>query len=562
MNNGITYYRLKSPYEGDVTKNCGLEGSEIDNNFYVLEGRDVKSVSVIGDDIVLTLYNGDTISAEDALKGYTKDLSFEFDDERGVLIITQNGEVTEIPGFTSGCCPIATDSTLVGDGTPENPLGIASGEQTGHYKPVNGIIDLTIEGTVLPSGDDVHVGDRYVVKDVVDLNGLLYDYKGVKAIACALKQNSSEWRIPTKDDWDNMLNAIEPDKAYANHGVGNGGLWQGQYAGKFLKSTTEEPCGWVDCGEDQDGNCAQNCGDSEDCGNGTNPCVTHDCGHEHVEQTGVSTTSKTGNDCYNFTVEPVGYAIGRGERDKVRFGQTTYFWTGENNGNVAFVKGFDACKTKVHQDIVPLDYFMSLRLVKDYTGSNYYGKENIEGQTFDTVLMPSGTICVTIVQNGTVIDYHIVIKCDDETGECHYELIPVSVGASEEIIEYIQPKLDELEEKINQEIQDRQDADDALSGRIDDVEAKNTEQDGRLDGIDSEIQGLKDKDTDLQNQINELVAGAEGIDIIAKQLINEGNFDTETSEVVLSHSELDEETGEMTSTEIVRVLIPFNFGNI
>ena len=65
--NGITYYRLKSDYPGDYTKNCALNGSEVDNNFYVLEGRDVKSIAVNGKDIVVTLLNGDTVTATDAL---------------------------------------------------------------------------------------------------------------------------------------------------------------------------------------------------------------------------------------------------------------------------------------------------------------------------------------------------------------------------------------------------------------------------------------------------------------------------------------------------------------
>lgn len=64
--NGITYYRLKSDYPGDYTKNCALNGTEVDNNFYVLEGRDVKSISVNGKDIIVTLMDGDNISATGA----------------------------------------------------------------------------------------------------------------------------------------------------------------------------------------------------------------------------------------------------------------------------------------------------------------------------------------------------------------------------------------------------------------------------------------------------------------------------------------------------------------
>ena len=34
MINGITYFRKSSPYQGDVTKNCALDGYEVDNNFF------------------------------------------------------------------------------------------------------------------------------------------------------------------------------------------------------------------------------------------------------------------------------------------------------------------------------------------------------------------------------------------------------------------------------------------------------------------------------------------------------------------------------------------------
>ena len=46
--NGITYYKLypgfrKDDYQ-DYTKNCGLLGTDIDNNFYFLRGYDIYSV--------------------------------------------------------------------------------------------------------------------------------------------------------------------------------------------------------------------------------------------------------------------------------------------------------------------------------------------------------------------------------------------------------------------------------------------------------------------------------------------------------------------------------------
>ena len=90
--NGITYFKLNSQYPGDVTKNCGLTGSEIDNNFYVLEGRDVKSVSFEDGAVKLTLLNGDVLYADisSLTEGVVTDLSFEFDQENGVLKIMQN----------------------------------------------------------------------------------------------------------------------------------------------------------------------------------------------------------------------------------------------------------------------------------------------------------------------------------------------------------------------------------------------------------------------------------------------------------------------------------------
>ena len=40
---GVTYFKLKSEFEGDYTKHCGLLGEEIDENFYFLRGYDIES---------------------------------------------------------------------------------------------------------------------------------------------------------------------------------------------------------------------------------------------------------------------------------------------------------------------------------------------------------------------------------------------------------------------------------------------------------------------------------------------------------------------------------------
>ena len=43
---GVTYFKLKSEFDGDYTKHCGLLGEEIDENFYFLRGYDIESITV------------------------------------------------------------------------------------------------------------------------------------------------------------------------------------------------------------------------------------------------------------------------------------------------------------------------------------------------------------------------------------------------------------------------------------------------------------------------------------------------------------------------------------
>lgn len=69
----ITYFKTTSPYPNDFTKFCSLNGIEIDNNFLTLEGRDVKSLTVEGEWLILTLYNGSQIKCKitTIYSGYT-----------------------------------------------------------------------------------------------------------------------------------------------------------------------------------------------------------------------------------------------------------------------------------------------------------------------------------------------------------------------------------------------------------------------------------------------------------------------------------------------------------
>ena len=131
--NAITYFKLKSPYEGDITKNCALTGSEVDNNFYTLESRDVKSVELKDDKIVVNLMNGEKLTTDNITEDCIKDLTIDFDEVNGILTITQDGIVQTIKGFATNYNigdAISVDGTLVGNGLSETPVGISPVNKT------------------------------------------------------------------------------------------------------------------------------------------------------------------------------------------------------------------------------------------------------------------------------------------------------------------------------------------------------------------------------------------------------------------------------------------------
>ena len=615
MIKGITYYKLNSDYDGDTTKNCGLKGEEIDNNFYVLEGRDVDSVTVDNNEIVITLKDGTTISSGDVFSNFAKDLSFDFDNETGTLYISQNGETTEISGFgaSEDCCytGVYTDSTLTGKGTSDSPLSISPMYRPGTYAPVSGFIDIA-KGEELPNTADLPIGTRYVIADYVNDYGMLYCYEGVKQIACKL--NNSEWCIPTKADWDDMLNAVELSDNDRDHNAVACHKWLGKYAGKFLK--TSDLWKEYETNPGMDDICVNPCENC--CYQHDDPCAPAYCGEygKCCQKPKVDATSPEGIDKYGFGVKPAGYALTNADDIAfMGFGTMARFWTAPNTceQSAAYIKQFNYDKSTVYQDIVPEDHYNSLRLVKDYNGSNYYGRETILSNEYDTVIMPSmesgskvwtavnfselgDNLCakepnngdgvtktlvyyivewdgtrwitvrlnegdgVTIVQNGTVIDYHIVINPENGIAE----LIPNSQGTADEVMQVIQPKLDALDAKIDSEIERATNAENSLGERIDAVEAKNGQQDndinGLRDAITAEAEARAAKDQDLQDQIDAIEAGQGSYDNIIKKLITDGEFDTDTSEVVLTHNGVDPETGEPVQNEIVRVKIPFNFG--
>ena len=389
--NAITYFKLKSPYEGDITKNCALTGSEVDNNFFTLESRDVKSVELKDDKIVVNLMNGEKLTTDNITEDCVKGLTIDFDELNGILTITQNGIVQTIKGFATNyniAEAISVDGTLVGNGLSEKPVGISPVTKTGQYRPVKKIVKIT-EDERLPHKP--FVGDRFLTVENINDYGYLYNYEGLKKIACTLKEIGSEWRIPTKEDWDDMLDAVEPNEDFRNHTDARTNKYLGKFAGKFLKSKeywkNEEHC--IDDCNSEDiciDYCENNCNEECACGK-HRTCHPNYCGeygschHRHRHD-------NKGIDKYGFRILPAGYA--NEAKDYLYFKERAYFWTASNHQyRDAYVKIFAYNKSGVLQDVMASDNYMSVRLVKNFNGDNYKDCEDILGSVYSTVLMPS-----------------------------------------------------------------------------------------------------------------------------------------------------------------------------
>ena len=440
--NGVKYFKLQSNYPGDYTKNCGLLGQEIDENFYFLRSNDIDNMSVNNGILTLTRVDGDTLTADISMP-YT----FKFDEKTGKLIITDgNGDVQVLEGFVveGKDVRVASDATLNGDGTKGNPLRISELEKTGTYAPANEFLDMAVydyfelvcelldEGTKvyhyekrnknqvpedadvieysekptkdlnfksphwikvrkdinLPDASNLGAGYRIVTRESKDNFGLLYNYDGVKKIQAALDATGSLWRVPTRKDWALMLNAAEYCEEDRNHDTKCVNEWTGKNAGARAKSTTlwrlsnKQEKGLPVAGEDS---------------------------------LPIAGTNK-------FTVYPLGYADGgRGAEDEdfdlEAFTKKSSFWSitpencnGESCSSNIFTRIFAYDTRKVLQESSKPNSRMSIRLVKDFE---------------------SGHMDANEIENILGYDMPVVLITNDETG---YSKLwtSINVGFSEE----------------------------------------------------------------------------------------------------------------------------------
>ena len=353
--NGVRYFKLKSGFEGDYTKNCGLLAEEIDENFYFLRGYDIESIELDDErNLVITRVNKDYDPIKVSLDEELLKTQFEVDKERCAIKVTYpDGEVIYLDGvLVEGMnVRIATDSTLEGDGTIHNPLRIACTDATGTFAPAMDYMDIIGNGNVIPPA--VHPkGYRIVTKETIDNFGKLYTQSAVDKINQKLKETGSEWRVPTKEDWDELLNAMECESD-RNHGSVSC-KWLGKVAGSALKATNL----WLDY---------------------------------PVE---ITELPVVGRDVVGFAAYPLGVTPDRNDilmaqdNDVEGYSKIGGMWTSTKTpeGN-SFVKLFAYNHADVDQDTYGRGARFSLRLVKDFNFDNYNEIEYILGLPYPTVLI-------------------------------------------------------------------------------------------------------------------------------------------------------------------------------
>ncbi len=557
-NKGVIYYKLDPDYHfsGDYTKNCGLNGGEIDGNFHFLRGYDISSfdMSENKEELVITRFNGDElkVNIKENFAGY----DFEYDKFTGVLKITMPyGKTIDLDGFlTERFFRVYGDFTIDGDGTRYSPIRMASIAKTGTYRPAKTMLDLVEEKSTdkLPS-KNIALNERYVTREKVSKYGLLYPLSGVDAIKERLEEIGSEWRIPTKEDWDQLLNIIEECPEDKEHDGILTNKYFGLNAGAYLKSVDQ----WKPYYRELE--------------NGeivlTGERFTKDANGNYVpNEDGEYLKVINSEDKFGFAIYPVGFGGRRGVDSIGGFGEWAAYWSTseEDKNRDMYVKVFSFDQRTVEQNTWGRDCYLSLRLVKDYNGENLYDVENIDGATvttkhfvmendedkkkYDTTLIWT---CENIGfsnpqyggvkspewpdEEGTsfVIRYYVNdwdgekwIKNEIQEGESIVifeengvkmhewrlvdgvliDTLEITMNEIAKDFAEVNSRLDALEDGLAQEVIDRTNADATLQDNIDAEAEAREEADASLqDNIDAETKAREEADGELQKQIDTIV---------------------------------------------------------
>lgn len=552
---GVTYFKLKSEFDGDYTKNCGLLGEEIDENFYFLRGNDIDNVYVDNDrNLIIERVDKDYEPIKVKIGEELGKDTFKFDNETGTIYITySDGTVAKMEGFLVAGKDIkmATDSTISGDGTLYNPLRISPVDTTGTYAPADEYFDLTVN-RIAPKGKGK--GYRIVTKEKIDKFGCLYSLEEMKLIQSKLKEEKSQWRIPSKKDWDDLLNALEINPEYRNHNS-TSNKWLGQVAGSALKSFNL----WKD-----------------------------------FESAKKSEVSVKGQDVVGLSILPLGIGPDRnevldeGDFDLEGFEKLGGVWTSTEDGTGNnYVKLFAYNSAQVDQDTYGEGAKLSIRLVKDYNYTNYNEIETILGLPYSTKLvygvcedMPyvkiwtdinvylyspnfgvrseewnvvtdsdRGVKTVYFINEWDGMEWHkkimneadsVVIKNYKDKPNHEWRVINgVLVDTVEDIMNAFDETLTEINEKLDKEIKDRQNGDKAL-----------------LDAIQKESEIRSDVDKQLQKAISDEVSIREKVDkqlqsAIASESTLRENVDKQLREAIKQEGLIRKEQDDLLHNSII-----------
>lgn len=451
---GLYFYKLNSPYSEDVTKNCKLTINEIDSNFLSLKDEDIASAEFDkkSKSLVLTRNNGEQLIVD--LSDVTYDLNVETScsaDEGASITISYDGadgnktvtfdHIVTVDNLRSVIgsdllTKVITDGTLKGDGTISSPLGLSGTEKSGMIAPVKGRLDLT-KGGKLP--EVAKLGTRYITIEYVNDYGYLYNGEALAKITESLEKEGKGWRVPTKADFDVLLNSIEPCD-YQNHNSAKCHIDLGLVAGKYLKTE----CGWL--GE-PDCECTSTapmtgCSVQDQVSSEDTDYVEGEQNIEITDEPNLNPESYQGVDKYGMGILPSGNAIlDAFNRPQANyFKEKSFFWTSTHvHGDIdqdVYVKVFDWNKTTVSQAAECPSPYYSVRLVKDYDGSNYFDSEYIDGVLYKTILFPksrqvwlatnyaknegfetSGVPMITDVNNGEVLEKRKALFVNEWNGE-------------------------------------------------------------------------------------------------------------------------------------------------
>lgn len=343
---GVKYFQLGEEfcYVGDSAgTRMSLSGADIDKNFNFLRGYDIEGIVKKDNRLYLK-----RLSDQEEMIDITDlaGIDITLDEKNGSLVIDlPTGEQKVIEGiatFRTGT-RVVTDATLDGFGTIDNPLRIAGAERTGTLAAVDEYWDITSGDTItltdeVAKDNDFKKGYRIVTKENASDFGRLYTWGEVETIKGILGDASSAWRVPTKDDWDSLLNYVENDVEFDDYDCDNPNIHpcgdEGEHSRNELNVTLGESAGKYLKGDK---------------------------------------LWNSGVDKYGFAVEPLGFIPDDHGTDVTdSLGKTAVFWCDKQADlhNEMYVKRFEDELDAVKQEGFGPDNRVSLRLVKDANGSN------------------------------------------------------------------------------------------------------------------------------------------------------------------------------------------------